>query len=262
MVSAWVLETGRRVASKALLFVALDLLIGQGPLRPFIYRAFRVDPQRDAKGAKRLASQLAAKLVGVVFLAWVLPQTFRALAESAVHNDRLYGVTQLSQATMELASAYFIYDLYLCAFKFAENGWEFLLHASICCTVYTSAVFTGGLHYFGCGFLLWELSTPFLYTRWVLLKAGFADSWMLSVTNGYFMLTFFLCRNVWGTVLSGEFFQASQKEMAAPRGHFPAAAFPPIIVMCAALNGLNLWWLVQMITIVLGWRDKPKTKEA
>ena len=50
----------------------------------------------------------------------------------------------------------------------------------------------------GAGFLMWELSTPFVYLRWSLHNLGYAKS-PLYVANGFAMLiSFFLARNVFG----------------------------------------------------------------
>lgn len=50
----------------------------------------------------------------------------------------------------------------------------------------------------GAGFLMWELSTPFVYLRWFLHNLGYAKS-PLYVANGFAMLiSFFLARNVFG----------------------------------------------------------------
>lgn len=110
-------------------------------------------------------------------------------------------------------------------------------------TTSVMAAFGGPLHYFGAGFLLWELSTPLMCerpwvalrpaahyrcslltatcsecrqlamrehgaahvaafstadVRWVLLKAGYGSSAIVSLANAAFMLVFFGCRNVWG----------------------------------------------------------------
>lgn len=116
------------------MFIALDTLIAHGPLRHFIWRAFGVDPQESgSKKAQRLASQargsaqmvavllpaapmqqltcassqlyhllmqLAAKLVGMLFLAWVIPPTFRCVLDPELMADRMYARTPQSQRTM------------------------------------------------------------------------------------------------------------------------------------------------------------------
>ena len=47
-------------------------------------------------------------------------------------------------------------------------------------------------------FLLWELSTPFVYTRWFLHKAGMSRTTAYKVNGVLMVLVFFLCRNVAG----------------------------------------------------------------
>jgi hypothetical protein len=57
-------------------------------------------------------------------------------------------------------------------------------------------------HCQGAGFLLWELSTPFVHLRWLLHKSG-RDGGRLYLINGLVMMAvFFLCRPLWGTWLS------------------------------------------------------------
>lgn len=48
-------------------------------------------------------------------------------------------------------------------------------------------------------FLMWELSTPFVFLRWMLHELGHASS-KLYVANGVtMMLVFAACRNLWGS---------------------------------------------------------------
>lgn len=47
-------------------------------------------------------------------------------------------------------------------------------------------------------FLLWELSTPFVYARWFLHKAGMSRTTTYKVNGVMMVLVFFLCRNVAG----------------------------------------------------------------
>jgi hypothetical protein len=100
---------------------------------------------------------------------------------------------------MILAAGYFLYDVILCITRFNENGIAFSIHAVVCCFAYFTAIVTGQLHHIGAGFLLWEASTPFLYFRWVLLKAGLAESkYLMPFANYAFILVFFFCRVVYG----------------------------------------------------------------
>lgn len=58
----------------------------------------------------------------------------------------------------------------------------------------------------GAAFLMWELSTPFLYLRWVLLKLGKADSKLAMLNSAIGFIVFFLCRNCFGPCKWGEIY--------------------------------------------------------
>lgn len=47
-------------------------------------------------------------------------------------------------------------------------------------------------------FLLWELSTPFVYARWFLHKAGLSRTTAYKFNGVLMVLVFFFCRNVAG----------------------------------------------------------------
>jgi len=67
----------------------------------------------------------------------------------------------------------------------------------------------------GAGFLLWELSTPFVHYRWFLLKAGRSKS-RIYLINGLIMaVVFFACRPVWGTYLSYRVGHTTQRPAGA-----------------------------------------------
>ena len=65
--------------------------------------------------------------------------------------------------------SYFVWDMYICAVRIKENGWQMLVHA-----LASFAVFLFGLgpftFYYGAVFILFELSTPFLNIHWFLDK--------------------------------------------------------------------------------------------
>ncbi len=77
-----------------------------------------------------------------------------------------------------------------------------LLHSPLCCaqveplpplTLLPSAALAPGA-----AFLMFELSTPFINARWMLLKLGMAGSRLLALNNLVGFLVFFLCRNCYG----------------------------------------------------------------
>jgi hypothetical protein len=97
-----------------------------------------------------------------------------------------------------------------------------LRHDGICCVA-------------GAGFLLWELSTPFVHLRWLLHKSG-RERQRIYATNGLLMMVvFFLCRPVWGTWLSYKV-GPSQAVPGAYAGLCPAVRDP---CCCRVLNVLR-----------------------
>lgn len=76
----------------------------------------------------------------------------------------------------------------------------------------------------GAAFLLWELSTPFVYVRWVLLKLGRADSRLLLLNNMLGFLVFVCCRNIYGPCECGMRCLGAGAYLAAAGGSLSAAA--------------------------------------
>lgn len=64
-------------------------------------------------------------------------------------------------------TGYFAYDTLECIVRYEQEGPEFLTHGVFCFIVFTSLVHTRAVHWFGAGFLMWELSTPFIHFRCV-----------------------------------------------------------------------------------------------
>ena len=118
--------------------------------------------------------------------------------DPALTVNPIHATSDASYTCIVLAAGYFLYDVFICITRFQENGFAFSLHAVVCCFAYCTAIVTGHLHHVGAGFLMWEFSTPFLYVRWVMLKAGLGNSKMMPVANYAFVLAFFACRIVYG----------------------------------------------------------------
>jgi hypothetical protein len=49
--------------------------------------------------------------------------------------------------------------------RYEHEGPEFLLHGVFCLLVFASLTHVRAMHWFGAGFLMWELSTPFVHFR-------------------------------------------------------------------------------------------------
>lgn len=128
------------------------------------------------------------------------------------------------------------------------------------------------MNYYGCVFILWELSTPFLNIHWFFDKVNMTGS-KAQLYNGILLLfTFFSARLIYGTFQS---FYVFNDMWAAVNAH-PTKTFSESLVMQYAtsestvptwlavsylasnitLNTLNFYWFIMMIRAVLK-RFKP-----
>ncbi|KAL0020020.1 hypothetical protein WJX77_004744 [Trebouxia sp. C0004] len=115
--------------------------------------------------------------------------------------------------------------------------------------LYCYGFFSRVLHYYGAMFLLWELSTPFVYARWFLHKAGMSRTTAYKVNGVLMVLVFFLCRNVAGLVCSVDFFRETSPELQHPTpGGLSPAAIWLYRGLNLPLNALNAFWLYKMLT--------------
>lgn len=214
----------------------------------------------NSKEARRLCGQVAARAVGCVFLFMMFPPAFRVLRDPELAADPLYASNSNSINCIVLASGYFIYDVFICLMRYGENGPEFLLHGVLCSLAYGFPVLSGCLHRMGAAFLMWELSTPFLYLRWVLLKSGRGETRLMGFANAAFALTFFGCRVVYGPIMSYDFWQTTQKELAHPKGGIPVEVIYAYYVAMVTLNSLNYYWFSQIVRTALSNDGKKKLK--
>ena len=238
-----------------------------GPLARPLQRLFGFDGSNSAskeskKKAKRFMTQLAPRLCGAVFLARMFPIAFRVLADPKISADRMYGVSDESIQTMTIALGYFIYDIIVVISRYSDNGGAYVLHGIVCSLAYAYAAFSGHIHRYGTMFLMWEISTPWLYIRWMLLKAGLAESRWLTMVNTLFMLSFIGCRNIYGPIMGWDFFKNSYPDFQSGQGDMPRPILLCYYIAFVTLNTLNYFWLSQMISAVLGIRKQIKVKEA
>lgn len=181
------------------------------------------------------------------------PAALAALADPVLAAAPLYGRSPASRAAMAAAAGYFLFDLAVCLARFSENGPAFLLHAGACCACYWYTIATGRLHRAGAGFLMWELSTPFLYARWAARKMH-AGPRVARATDAAFVAAFFGCRVVFGPLASAAFYRDSQADLAARAPGapgLPAGVVYAFYAAMATLNVLNLTWFARMVGILL-----------
>lgn len=194
------------------------------------------------------------------------PNASNVLQDPSMKQDLLYGTSAASRRCIAVASAYFFYDVYICITRYSENGLPFLIHGLLCSLAYTYPLLSGNMHYQGACFLMWELSTPFLYFRWTLIKTKRTDGILMSIANVLFALAFFGCRIVAGPLQSWEYYQASEKEIASRSFYQKDNAIPLVFLYAyrlamVILNGLNYYWFYNIVRIALTSGKKNNVTE-
>lgn len=195
------------------------------------------------------------------------PNAFHVLQDPAMKEDPLYGTSVASMRCIIVASAYFFYDVYICTTRYSENGLPFLIHGVLCCMAYTYPLLTGNMHFQGACFLMWELSTPFLYFRWFLIKTNRTDSILMVIANALFALSFFGCRIAAGPFLTMGYLNASEEEISSQRALQPRDNPIPISMLYVykvalmVLNGLNYYWFYNIVKIAVTGGKKNNVTE-
>ena len=98
-------------------------------------------------------------------------------------------------------------------------------------------------------FLMWELSTPFVYARWFLYNLDLANT-RLYIINGLAMLTSFFCaRNLLGAFMLFDFFKSTGHELALPK--LSGRVMPAYMIWiyrtaCVTMTCLNATWFFKM----------------
>lgn len=190
------------------------------------------------------------------------PNAFATLLDPEIRSDPLYARSPAAATCIYIASGYFLYDLFICACRFTENNVAFLIHAIFCCCAYAYPVISGHLYHVGCAFMMWELSTPLLYVRWIMLKSGNADSKWMNHVNWAFMAAFMACRVIFGPIMSWDFWTATQQDLAREdRGPeaIPKAVVYGYYAAMVILNGLNFYWFSTMVRMAITATKKKKS---
>ncbi|UZJ55206.1 hypothetical protein CBS101457_004526 [Exobasidium rhododendri] len=161
-------------------------------------------------------------------------------------KDRLYGFDQEAGSVYAIALGYFIWDAVVSAMY---DGPAFVAHGLVAMTAFIF-VYHPIFMYDGLGFLLWELSTPFLNIHWFLDKLGKTGSKMQLVNAVFLLSTYVLARLTFGVYNSLSFMSFV---------YFPSKPhYPPIpthikifyTVGNLTLNTLNFIWFKAMIRAV------------
>lgn len=190
-----------------------------------------------------LLSGIHIRAVGAVHNTIQVSLALYALTDPELWKDTWHAVTPLSQIVLVVSAGFFWWDIAVSIRRAAIDGPEFIMHGALCFAFYVYVTLSRNYHFYGCGFLLWEMSTPFVHFRWFLYKIGKSGT-KLYLYNGILMMVVFgLCRICWGGYLGMKFFMSSME----PQDIVSPITLWVLRAICVALNGLNWHWFRLMV---------------
>lgn len=159
-------------------------------------------------------------------------------------EGRLFGYSRVLARQAAFTVGYFLWDLWVCLFDFANYGTAFLVHAVVCLTSFCLGLTPIMLGYVPI-FLMYEGSTVFLNAHWLLEKTG-APKLVMLVNDLLLMLSFFGIRLVWGgwwsmRIVADLYWQSQQ---------VPMLACFIIGVGIISMSVLNNFWFVKIVLSV------------
>lgn len=191
-------------------------------------------------------------------------------------EERIWGYTGAAGLVQALGTGYFLFDFVIMIRYLKIFGLPMLAHAVSCLVTYTIG-FRPVCNYYGCVFLLYELSTPFLNVHWFFDKLGMTGS-KAQLYNGFILLgTFFSARLVWGLFATVNIYtdvlkvfyirnipKMPENNELLKYGY--ERSFPDWLIVLymgghLTLNTLNVYWFNKMIDAVKKRFSKKPSKE-
>lgn len=214
------------------------------------------------------------------------------------HEERVWGYTGASGLVQAFAAGYFVWDLVVTSLNIDVFGLGTLAHAVaallvyalgfvrissslLCMFYYVLSKLTLAqrplLNYYGCVFILWELSTPFLNIHWFMDKVNMTGT-TAQLYNGLVLLfTFFSCRLVYGSYQTirvfSDLWSAVNVHPSPAKLNSTIMAFATedstvpmwlglaYLASNVTLNSLNFYWFFMMIKAVRKRFEPSSSKE-
>lgn len=201
---------------------------------------FEFSVQRDKKELKvNLVSFVHAVISSALSLTVVM------FPDKEIIENPYYGYSRRVMCTCAISASYFLWDVIIVVFD-DKIDLAFLFHGVACFLCYSFAL-RPFLSKFACWFLLYELSTPFLNVRNILLITGKKDSDVFRLYQTLFGVTFFAVRILYGIpvtiLLINETLNHMEKENFF-HNYFVAWY---CLVAAALLCFLNIYWFSIML---------------
>jgi hypothetical protein len=182
-------------------------------------------------------------------LSIVVIATYALFTEGARLTQSIYASGKWTTLCCVDMVAYFYWDLSVLIFL--QPSLAFTIHALACMFVYTIAL-QPYLQFWALGFILYELSTPFVHVRRLLIYMNKTSTAFFQMVQGGFALAFAITRIFIG--LPATVYWFVKMTYALPY-EIPQQWLVNVLGLCAiALSALNIYWFGLLIKQF--WRSR------
>uniref|UniRef100_A0A6S8CKA0 TLC domain-containing protein n=2 Tax=Aplanochytrium stocchinoi TaxID=215587 RepID=A0A6S8CKA0_9STRA len=167
-------------------------------------------------------------------------------------KDVFFANTEYSRYTHSLSAGYFIWDTIIVCRTVPFDA-KFLLHGVVCGFNYWIAQ-RPTLHFYGYRFLLFELSTPILNLRYLIMLFFGENARLVAPLGIAFGISFLCVRILWGIPLMVGFIQNILNKISTLTYEEGIDDIVNTIIWCifgvsaCLMSILNLYWLFAMIS--------------
>ena len=245
-----------------LAFTGMEFVFQSKPVIRFFKNMFRkqrlkyTGQEPSEQELDKLAKKTAIKLVNEAHNLIQIPLALVVMHQPQIKDNKLYGVTPASKALNAISAGFFLQDIIQVTKNSKTAGPAMMLHAGVCCPIYVFAMKQQKASFFSAGFILWELSTPFVHAREIMHQMGMGKTKAYAVNGVAMMAVFFACRNVYGPVMLGQFWKQSRSDLLdridpslrpPGRPRISKATIMSIRASGIVMTALNTLWFSKML---------------
>ena len=230
------------IIASAFLFTLISYIavpLGKWLFPKSMQRGINRDPKFFSKWSDHWGSQIHSLVSTMlaIYNIWIYPSP-------CMDKDRLFGYSSELAREVAFTVGYFIWDLAICIIDFKNYGPSFLIHAIICLSSFSIGLTPIMLPYAPV-FLLYESSTIFLTSHWLLEKIN-VPSKLLLLNDLLLIVLFFLVRLIWGgwqsmRIIADLYWQSKE---------IPKLAMFIIGIGIVCMSVLNNFWFVKIVLSV------------
>ncbi|TVY75586.1 putative TLC domain-containing protein [Lachnellula suecica] len=205
------------VVGSFLFYYAINVFVSPYISRKIVPNKYaKLSPERKISWDVHVVSLVQSSLINILAL-WVMWTDEER--KGMDWKERVWAYTGAAGMIQGMATGYFLWDLIVTLQNVKLFGLGTLAHATSALIVFSFG-FRPFVNFYGCTFILYELSTPFLNFHWFFDKLDMTGSKAQLYNGIMLLLTFAGCRLVWGTYQSIRVYQ----DVWAAIHHKPAAA--------------------------------------